>query len=276
MRDFGAKPESKSHPSAGRAQVSLGEPCQCRWQRSLCGSSVAFPPSAPSLAFFPAHSPVPRAARSPQGLPIPSARTEKQQCLRVYRFCTSRRRRAEGGQAVLNLPGIGVAAGRRERRGCVSAPTPNTAPDHGERLSRPWQKGLLPGDCQLGTVLAWKLLCVSACCCGGCVPLTGPAWSDMGLRTSSAVLESPQVRDQKGAGDALNCPPVNPHLTPWKTCFWALTSAPKFCLNSHTFPTQFPLAKTLSIILFSWAPFLKSPSNSLKALIGVSGAFGNR
>lgn len=146
MRDFSAKPESKSHPSAGGAWVSLDEPSQCRWQRSLCGSSVAFPSSAPSLAFFPAHPPVPRAARSPQGLPIPSVRTEKQQCLRVYRFCTSRRRRAEGGQAVLNLPGIGVAAGRRERRGVSPRPPRTPLPSTG-------RGSLAPGErvCSLGT-----------------------------------------------------------------------------------------------------------------------------
>lgn len=126
------------------------------------GAALPFPlsPHPRPSPFPPAHPPVPRAARSPQGLPFPSARTEKQQCLRVYRFCTSRRRRTEGGQAALNLPGIGVAAGRRERRCpvCPRAHPGHRSRDCGERLSRPWQKGLLPRDCQLGAVLALETL----------------------------------------------------------------------------------------------------------------------
>ncbi|XP_048142247.1 uncharacterized protein LOC125316894 [Corvus hawaiiensis] len=216
--DFGAKAQQKSHPPARERGFSLGELSQRRGQRTLRGGSVGSVPPAPLI---PPLSPGTSsgAARSLQGLPSLLARTAEQQCLCVYRFCTARRGRAEGGRAVLNLPGTRIGPGRRAVAGAVNPGGPGSGVrDRGELLSRPWLKGLLPGVWQLGAVLAWKLRCVSCRSCRGCVrlPEPGAECSDTARRPRVAQESAPRHSFAWGRTHSREtrwkhmCPPPSP------------------------------------------------------------------
>lgn len=209
-------------PRPGERGFSLGELSQRRGQRTLRGGSVG---SVPPASLIPPLSPgtSSEAARSLQGLPSLFARTAEQRCLCVYRFCTARRGRAEGERAVLNLPGTRIGPGRREkssRRGRESPRSRERCPGPRGAALPPLAKGSAPwgltirGRIGLETALCFLLLqrlCSAA--------RAGRGALGHGSQTSGGTGERPKVRDPKGVGAALNCPPVKPHLVLWKTYF---------------------------------------------------------
>lgn len=111
---LGAKAQPNSHPPArreegvfsGRAFSAQGAAKPARGQLSVPPSPL-IPPLSPGTSSG--------AARSLQGLPSLPALAAERRRLCVCRFRSARRGRAQGGRAVLNLPGTGIGPGRRER-----------------------------------------------------------------------------------------------------------------------------------------------------------------
>lgn len=195
--------------------LSAGGSEPCEGQRWLCvPPAPLIPPLSPGTCSG--------AARSLQGLPSLSARTAEQQCLCVYRFCTARRGRAQGGRDVLNLLGSRIGPGKRERsrRGRES-------PRSRERCPGPQGAALPPlakGSASWGLTIGGRIGLETALCFLSLLQgLRSAARAGRGVLGHSyrprVAQESPKVRDPKGVGAALNCPPVKPHSVLWKAYF---------------------------------------------------------